>query len=408
MTATADHLPLGTADRPPAIPSSGELVARVRELQPLIRANAAQGEQDRRVAEETIQALRAAGILKIAHPKRYGGYETSMRTMLDVSAAVGEADGGTAWVATLLNVCAWMVGTYPRQAQDDVWRDNPGALVSGVLAPTAETRKVAGGHLVTGRWYWNSGSWHADWAVLGIPVTDENGEVVDQGLALIPRSDLDLEETWFVAGMKSTGSNCLIAADVFVPDHRIVSVPPAIEGQYATELTEEVFYRSAFVPILALVLAGPQLGLGRAALQIVTQKAATKPISYTFYTAQADSVAFQLQLAEAAMLVDTAHLHAYRAADDIDQAAARGEYPDYLTRARVRADTGWAVDHIVKAIDILLSAHGAGSFAEANPLQRIWRDSSVAARHAVVLPVIGYEVYGKALLGREDHITPLV
>ena len=31
-----------------------------------------------------------------------------------------------------------------------------------------------------------------------------------------------------------------------------------------------------------------------------------------------------------------------------------------------------------------------------------------AARHAVVLPVIGYEVYGKALLGREDHITPLV
>jgi hypothetical protein len=30
-----------------------------------------------------------------------------------------------------------------------------------------------------------------------------------------------------------------------------------------------------------------------------------------------------------------------------------------------------------------------------------------AARHAVVLPVIGYEVYGKALLGRDDHITPL-
>src|SRR5689334_19292076 len=36
----------------------------------------------------------------------------------------------------------------------------------------------------------------------------------DQGLALIPRGDLDLEETWFVAGMKSTGSNCLIATDV--------------------------------------------------------------------------------------------------------------------------------------------------------------------------------------------------
>jgi Acyl-CoA dehydrogenase, C-terminal domain len=187
-----------------------------------------------------------------------------------------------------------------------------------------------------------------------IPLIDESGEVVDQGLALIPRGGLDLEETWFVAGMKSTGSNCLIATDVFGPSHRIVSVPPAIEGHYATEFSDEAFYRSAFVPILALVLAGPQLGLGRAALDIVREKAAKKPISCTSYTAQADSVAFQLQLAEAAMLIDTAHLHAYRAAGDID------------------------------------------------------RDSSVAARHAVVLPVIGYEVYGKALLGREDHITPLV
>jgi len=403
MTAVTDHLPSAGA-----IPDPAELVARVKELHPLLRAHAAAGEENRRVAEESMQALQQAGILRIAQPKRYGGYETSMRTMLDVSAAVGEADGGTGWVVTLLNVCSWMVGTYPAQAQDDVWKDNPDALISGVLAPTSEARKVDGGYQVTGRWYWNSGSWHADWAVLGIPITDEAGEVVDQGLALIPRADLDLEETWFVAGMKSTGSNCLIATDVFVPSHRIVSVPPAIEGNYATEFTSEAFYRSAFVPILALVLAGPQLGLGRAALDIVREKAAKKPISYTFYTAQADSVAFQLQLAEAAMLIDTAHLHAYRAADDIDRAAAAGVYPDFLARARVRADTGWAIEHVLKAIDILLSAHGAGSFADVNPLQRIWRDSSVAARHAVVLPVIGYEVYGKALLGREDHITPLV
>ena len=227
MSAVTDRpSPAGTA-----VPDAAELAARIKELQPLLREHAARGEQDRRVAEESMQALRDAGVLKIAQPKRYGGYETSMRTMLDVSAALAEADGGTAWVATLLNVCAWMTGTFPRQAQDDVWGEDPDALVSGVLAPTAETRKVAGGHKVSGRWYYNSGSWHASWALLGIPLTDDSGEVVDQGLALIPRGDLDYEDTWFVAGMKSTGSNCLIARDVFVPDHRIVSVPPAIEGR---------------------------------------------------------------------------------------------------------------------------------------------------------------------------------
>lgn len=402
MTLTTEH----SADT--TIPTTDQILARIADVQPLLEKNAAQGEADRRVVEESITALTDVGAFKIAQPRRYGGYGLPVRAMLDVAAAVAEADGGTAWVVALSNVCAWMAGLFSQQAQDDIWGANPDAKVSGVLSPTAETTKVDGGYRVTGRWYYNSGSWHADWAGLGIPLSDERGEVVDQGMALIPRTDLGFEDTWFVAGMRSSGSNCLIADDVFVPEHRVMSVPPAIAGQYPVEEPEEDLFRAALVPVLTLVLAGPQLGLGRKALRLVQDKAARKAISYTSYTTQADSVAFQLQLAEAAMRIDTAHLHAYRAADDLDTAAANGNYPDVRARARVRADTGWAVENITRAIDILLSAHGAGSFAEVNPLQRIWRDSAVAARHAIVLPAVNYEVYGKALLGRDDQITPLI
>jgi alkylation response protein AidB-like acyl-CoA dehydrogenase len=392
-----------------AVPTAAELVARARALAPLLAANAARGEADRRVTEESIQAMIDAGLFKIAVPRRYGGYETSMRTMLEVSAAVGEADGGTAWVLTLINVCAWLVGLFPEQAQDEVFGTDPGALVSGVLAPTATAVRVDGGWRITGKWFYNSGSWHATWAGLGFPVTDDAGEVVNQGLALIPRSDLGLEDTWFVAGMRSSGSNCLVAEDVFVPEHRVMVVPPAIVGDYPTEHGDsEPLYRSAFVPVLALVLVGPQLGLGQAALDYVISRAGKKPVSYTFFATQAESAGFQLQIAEAARLIDTARLHALRAADDIDEAAGRGEYPDFLTRARIRSDTGYTAECVTKAIDILLYAHGAGSFADVSPLQRIWRDSATAARHAVVAPQVSYEVYGKALLGANDTITPLV
>ncbi len=397
-----------TAEPRTETPSAAEIVARARELKPLLSANAAQGEKDRRVVEESITAIKDAGLFKIAIPKRYGGYETSMRTMLEVSAAVAEADGGTAWVLTLTNVCNWLVGLMGQQAQDDVFGADPDARVSGVLAPTAQTRKVDGGYRVSGKWYYNSGSYHCTWAVMGIPITDEQGNVVDQGCALIPRSDMGFEETWFVAGMRSSGSNCLIADDVFVPDHRVISVPPAIGGDYPTPHTDEALYRSALLPVLALVLVGPQLGMGRAALDFVISKASKKPISYTFFTAQSESTAFQLQIAEAARLIDTAHLHAFRAAADIDEAAARNEYPDYLARARVRSDTGYVAECITRAIDILLSAHGAGSFADVCPLQRIWRDSATAARHAIVAPAVSYEVYGKALLGVDTPITPMV
>ena len=390
------------------IPSPAELLARIGELQPLIENNAAQGEQDRRVVGESITALADAGAFKIAQPRRYGGYQASVRTMLDVSAAVAEADGGTGWVVALCNVCAWLAGLFSERAQDEVWAADPDARVSGVLAPSCESVKVDGGFRVTGRWFYNSGSWHSSWAILGFPIVNGRGEMVDQGLALIPFADLAIEETWFVAGMSSTGSNCLIADDVYVPEHRIMSGLSALGGQYPTEHAEETLYRSAFIPVLALVLAGPQLGMGRKALSLVTAKAAAKPISYTFYAAQADSTAFQLQLAQAALMIDTAHLHAYRAADDIDQAAEAGVYPDLLIRARVRADAGWALENVTKAIDTLLFAHGAGSFAQANPLQRIWRDSAVAARHAIGLPAVNYEIYGKALLGRPDQPTVLI
>jgi alkylation response protein AidB-like acyl-CoA dehydrogenase len=311
-------------------------------------------------------------------------------------------------VVTLVNVCNWLTSLFPSKAQDDVFGANPDARVTGVLSPTSTATKVEGGWQVSGRWYYNSGSSHSDWAVLGVPLTDEEGNVVDQGLVLAPRSDLSLEDTWFVAGMKGTASNCLIAEDIFVPEHRVMSVPAAIEGTYPTEHTDEVLARSAFVPVLALVLAGPQLGLGRAALKYVTERADRKPISYTFYETQAESVAVQLQIAEAAMKLDTARLHAERAAADIDEAARNGTYPDYTQRARVRADTGWVIKNTLEAIDTLVTVHGAGSFAAVNPLQRIWRDANTAGRHAVAAPTIAFEVYGKALLGLDEKITPLV
>src|ERR1043166_3476028 len=148
-------------------PGTAELVARARELKPLLSKNAAAGEADRRVVEESSRAMTEAGLFKLAVPKRYGGYETSMRTMLDVSAELAEADGGPSWVLTLTNVVAWLTGVFSAKAQDEVFGADPDAKVSGVLTPTSEAIRVDGGWRVTGKWYYNSGSWHATWAVLG-------------------------------------------------------------------------------------------------------------------------------------------------------------------------------------------------------------------------------------------------
>ena len=71
-----------------------------------------------------------------------------------------------------------------------------------------------------------------------------------------------------------------------MPDHRILSVPPAIGNVYPNPHTDEVMARSSFIPVLALILAGPQVGMARGALNIAIEKAPRRAIAYTMYTAQ--------------------------------------------------------------------------------------------------------------------------
>ncbi|MEU1623474.1 acyl-CoA dehydrogenase family protein [Streptomyces sp. NPDC005722] len=386
---------------------TAQLVSLAITLQPLLREHAAQGDTDRAVSPAVIDALSKAGFFRLLTPKRYGGYETDLRTLIEVSETLGQADGSAAWVGMIISVTNWLACLFPDQAQEEVFGADPNARVTGVAAPTGTGARVPGGWRVSGRWSYNSGAPYATWAAVGALLKDEQGEVVDHALVLIPASELIIEDTWHTTGMRGTASNTLNAYDVFVPEHRVLSVPAAAEGVYPRSPRDEPLYGASFGPMLVLCLAGPLLGLGRAALDSVVGATASKPLSFTVHGRQADSVGVQTQIAEAALRIETARLHIYRAADEVDAAAAVGPL-SYETRTHVRARAGYAAQEILQAISALLNAHGASAFAETSPLQRIWRDANTAARHAGLVPAVGLEVYGKTLLGVNDRVSLMV
>ena len=381
------------------------LIARAECLRQLLADNACRGAEDRRVTEASIVALKEAGLFKVMVPARYGGYEAGVRTSLEVMAAIAHGDGATGWVVSLANHCAWDIGLLPTRVQDELFGTNPDTLVCGSLPPTGTAVAADGGFRLSGRWGYVSGSLHAQWAMLGFNVVNENGVVIDSVLAPVPATDYTVSDTWFTAGMRGSGSNTLIAEDVFVPGHRIVQRARLDVGDYPTEHKDETTYRSAWFATHTLGLVGPLLGLGRAALDYVRDAAGTKRIAGTVFNRQADSATLQMQLAGAALRIDTAHMHARRAADDLDDHAARDEQPTFQVRARVKADASRAAEQIVEAINILLNIHGSGGLVDASPLQRIWQDANVAARHVGLLPGISYEVYGKALMGLPNDVV---
>ncbi len=388
-----------------------ELMNRARALHPLFKKNAAQTEKDRRVVEENIQAMEEAGLLRIMLPKRYGGYEAPVRTHVDVCAVIAEACPSSSWVMNLIGVCAWFACLLPGKAQDEIFGANPLARVAGVFTPSTQTHResVEGGLVVSGKWYYASGCLHADWGLIGLSEQDEKGNLIENYLAYVPMSELTIEDTWYTVGMRGSGSNCLVGKDIFVPNHRMYPLSAAVNGQYPAEYSGiGSLYRSAFVPLAALILVGPQLGMARAALEYVISMADKRAVTYTVYARQSDSVTFQTQIAEAAMKIDTAHMHAYRCADDIQQDALSGKYPDVKARARQRCDVAYAIRQCIEALSILMNIHGSGAFAESSPMQRWWRDANTASGHAVALPMVAAEIYGKALLGVDTMVTPLV
>ncbi|MFJ9249584.1 acyl-CoA dehydrogenase family protein [Streptomyces sp. NPDC101776] len=383
------------------------LVQRARDLGPLIAAGTAEAERERRLPEATVTALAEAGLFKLTVPLRYGGHQADFATFLAVNAEIARACGSTAWVSSLTNICNWAAGLGPDRLRDEVFGTDPDARLCGVLAPSGTAVRTGdGAYLVNGSWGFASGCLHATWALVGVQVADDSGQVTEFGNVLIPMDQITIKDTWHVTGMRGSGSNTLIARDVLVPAHRYT--PLAIGGDQPDNHPGEPLYRSSLVPALTLILAGPQLGLARAALDHTLATIGKRGISYTFYEQAVQAPSTQFLVAEAVELIDTAALHVFRSAAQIDQAAAEGRAMDVTERLRVRMDTGYAITRCRQAIDLLLDANGASSFAESNPLQRIWRDSATAARHAIASPGISAEAYGRALLGIQEQMTPVI
>jgi 3-hydroxy-9,10-secoandrosta-1,3,5(10)-triene-9,17-dione monooxygenase len=388
-------------------PSHQELVGRARALQPLLRENAAEGELLRRLPDTVSDALIEAGMFRLLTPTRFGGYAADLRTVINVSETLAEIDGSASWLVSIGSAGAWMMGQLcSSQAQQEIFGLNPDARVAGAGTP-GSARRVDGGVRISGRWSYASGAHHADWASLAAVVVDESQEPVDAMFCVVPAKQLRLEKTWYTLGMRGTGSDTWVADDVFVPDHRTIPMS-AIADETPRVADNESMFRLPFSTVATLVLVGPLLGIGRAALKLVIDKAPTKAMHDTFFSRQSESVGVQIQIAEAALELRTAQLHAYDIATTLDDAATNGQLVTYASRAEIRAQVGYVAQQVVHAISALVNVHGAGSFAESNRMQQYWRDANTAARHAALQTAVGYEIYGKSLLGIEERISPAV
>jgi alkylation response protein AidB-like acyl-CoA dehydrogenase len=205
------------------------VLERARSLLPLLKARAPAAAAARQLPAETVAEYRAAGILRILQPRRFGGMQGRFSLFSRIVEELTYACASSAWVYAVLAEHQWIIAQYPEQAQLDVWGEDPEAVASSSLAPREAARRVPGGWRLSGRYPFSSGCDHAQWAIIGA-FLGEKGDPRGVAYLLVPLAGVEIVDDWQVLGLLGTGSKSLVLDDVFVPAHRHVMVSDLFAG----------------------------------------------------------------------------------------------------------------------------------------------------------------------------------
>lgn len=380
---------------------------RMCALKPEIAALARETELARRPLDSVWQSLRRSGIFYHFVPKRYGGLEFGFEDLIDIMLPVAEACASTGWVGTFCVEHNFLLAQFPVEAQDEIFGSQPYVIMPGAASPPGEAARVDGGYLVSGQWSWGSGVMNADWIMAQAAVTVEGAASQPPRMlyALFPATEVEVIDTWHMAGMAGTGSNDFIVNRLFVPEHRTLDAQHFLEADGPGALSHSnPMYRVPMVPFTSTTTAIPALGAARAAVDFYRTRLATRTLFSTSIKL-IDRPPSQIRLAHADVLTQTAETILRGSCRLMESTMQTGELIDSVMRRRIRANNAFAVTLCRDAIDLVAAGSGAGAHSLNVALQRYQRDCNVVSGHALYDMDVAYEQYGRALLGLEPVIA---
>ncbi len=363
-----------------------DVLDAARRAEPFAREAADAAETSRRLPSDLVETLVAEGLMRMGVPQAYGGPGASPMDIVQAIAEVARGDGAAGWCVMIAATTSSLAGFLEPSAAETIYR-NPLSVSGGAYAPSGTAVSVPGGWRVTGRWQWGSGGQHCQW-MLGGCITDTK----EFRLMFAPSAEISIHDTWFVSGLRGTGSNDFEMVDVFVPEHHSV-LPLA-----ARAMVDEPLARFPNFNLLAAGVAATTLGIARRAIDEVVALAASKrPSMSTKTIAQSSLVQFDIARAEAHL--GSARAWLLEALNDGWQTALGGDRVSIDQRVRVRMAAAHAATQAAAATDLAYNAAGGSSVFNTSPLQRCHRDVHTATQHLMVSPRI-LESAGRVLLGQ--------
>jgi 3-hydroxy-9,10-secoandrosta-1,3,5(10)-triene-9,17-dione monooxygenase len=376
------------------IPSEAELIARARALVPKLKERAAQAERDRMVPRESVVEIRDAGLFRVLQPRRWGGYETGLQAANDIQMILAEGCMSTAWIYAVLTVEPFLLALYDDRAAEDVWGKDDSKLICGTsgAGPSCVATPVEGGFKLSGRWRFASGCDHTDWTFLGAAATEAQGQRVDWRF-LLPKSDYSIVDTWFVSGLKATGSRDIVVEDRFIPAPRAFKQIDLFfckgPGQ---AVNTSALYRIPFGQVFALSVSTLMVGGLQGMLDAFLAYAKGRMARGIGPTAL--DPAAQLTVAETQATIDECKAIFEKNIAKVTVDAERGTTASIQERMKYKFHMSYAVERASLLAHRLYKAGGAsGIYVDSSPLSRYFNDINAGRQHVNNL----HEAIGRGL-----------
>jgi 3-hydroxy-9,10-secoandrosta-1,3,5(10)-triene-9,17-dione monooxygenase len=362
-----------------------QALAKARAIAPALAAREQEAQALRHLPEATIRDLHESGLFRILQPRRVGGVELDFGSLVEVCAELARGSASTGWVYGYLASHHWMLGMWPREAQDDVWGKSAATadalIAASLIFPGGRATAVGGGYQLSGRWGFCSGVDFCGWNILGgIVAGDPADDAFEYRMFLLPKSDFRIIDKWHTAGLVATGSREIEASGVFVPAHRTLAVRDTKGGPTpGSAVNPGPLYRIPVLATFGYVIAGVPLGIAQAALDIFTAADRNRLASYSGRKL-ADFATVQVRVAEAGALTDTARRILTGNCGEL-MALVKNGAPDIATRVRMRRDAAFAATLCRRAVDVLHEASGGAAMFLAHPMQQAFADMHAASTH---------------------------
>lgn len=383
---------------------AGDLVRRARELAPLLAERSAEAAELRSLPVDVVDALREAQLLSLGPPAALGGHDVDLDTMLDVAYEIGRGCASVGWCWQIWTLHSWFTGYLSEEGQAEVFARGADTIISSGYNPGgAIAERAEGGWRLSGRWSFSSGVDHADWVLLGatLPGVERTADAL-VSLLVVPRDDVQVQDTWFVMGLKGTGSKSLaIDEPVFVPDHRVLDMDGAEHGP-AIERYGRASYGMPPAMATGFVGAAPLVGAARGALDEFCEQMQVSKDSLTA-ASRASKATLQLRIGESAAEIDAATWLARAGQRELLELGARRASLTPEQRATIRLHQCYTAELARRAITRLYDASGTATMAATSPMWRRVSDVEAGMKHFTHRWDEYAESYGRVRLGLEAN-----